>query len=220
MREHYRFVGLRQKLVAELRAKGIRDEKVLSAIMSVPRHKFLDKAFGDWAYKDQAFPIDAEQTISHPYTVALQTSLLEIKGKEKVLEIGTGSGYQACVLAELGVKLYTIERQELLFRKTDQLLQDLGYGRIRTLFGDGYAGSPRFAPFDKIIVTAGASIIPKVLCDQLAIGGQIVIPIGDDEKSQRMYRLTRLSESEYKKEDFGNCAFVPFLSGVNKVVNN
>jgi len=214
MRENYRYIGLRQKLVAELRQKGIKDEKVLSAIMNVPRHKFLDRAFADWAYKDQAFPIDAHQTISQPYTVALQTSLLELKGREKVLEIGTGSGYQASVLAELDVKLYTIERQEVLFRKTDMLLQSLGYGRVRTLYGDGYLGSPRFAPFDRIIVTAGGTYVPKQLCEQLTLGGMMVIPIGADEATQRMLRITRTAETEFRKEDFGPCAFVPFLSGV------
>ena len=219
MKHQYRRTGMRQKLVAELRNKGIRDERVLTAIMNVPRHKFLDPAFADWAYKDVAFPIDADQTISQPYTVALQTSLLELSGGETVLEIGTGSGYQACVLAEMGVKLYTIERQEVLFRKTDMLLQDLGYGRIRTLFGDGYKGSPRFAPFDKIIVTAGATSIPTALCHQLRVGGQMVIPVEIEPGHQRMFRITRLTEERYQKEDFGDCAFVPFLSGVNKKVH-
>lgn len=214
MKEHYRYTGLRLNLVTELRNKGIKDERVLAAIMNVPRHLFLDRAFADWAYRDQAFPIDANQTISQPYTVALQTTLLELKGKEKVLEIGTGSGYQACVLAEMGVKLYTIERQEILFRKTDMLLQSLGYGRIRTLFGDGYKGAPRFAPFDKIIVTAGSTVIPKTLCEQLRIGGTMVIPVGKNEVEQQMFKITRLSERKYHKENFGKCAFVPFLSGV------
>lgn len=217
MKEHYRYTGLRQKLISELRQKGIKDEKVLAAIMNVPRHKFLDKTFADWAYRDIAFPIDAQQTISQPYTVALQTSLLELTGKEKVLEIGTGSGYQACVLAELGVKVYSIERQEELFRKTDMLLQSLGYGRIRTLFGDGYAGAPRFAPFDRIIVTAGGTYIPDELCHQLTIGGMMVIPIGPDEANQKMIRVTRTGEQDFKMDNYGKCAFVPFLSGVSKV---
>lgn len=216
MNPKYRYQGLRQRLIFELRQKGIKDESVLAAIMRVKRHLFLDRAFADWAYKDLAFPIEAEQTISQPYTVALQTSLLQLKKGEKVLEIGTGSGYQACVLSEMGVKVYSIERQERLFRKTEMLLQSLGYGRIRTLFGDGYKGAPRFAPFDKIIVTAGAADIPKTLCYQLKVGGIMVIPLMIDG-TQRMLRIKRISEDQFRKEDFGPCAFVPFLKGVNTV---
>lgn len=216
MNRHYRYTGLRQKLIFDLRQKGIKNEKVLAAMMRVERHRFLEGAFVDWAYRDVAFPIDADQTISQPWTVALQTSLLELKGNEKVLEIGTGSGYQAAVLFEMGVKVYTIERQEKLFRKTDMLLQDLGYGGIRTLFGDGYEGSPRFAPFDKIIVTCGASKIPSKLLDQLTIGGSMIIPLTDTNQQLRMLRITRVSTDKYQKEDFGPCAFVPFLEGVNK----
>jgi len=217
MKEHYRYSGLRQRLVGQLRQKGIKNEAVLAAIMRVPRHLFLERAFADWAYKDVAFPIDAEQTISQPYTVALQTTLLQLAKGEKVLEIGTGSGYQACVLAEMDVKVYTIERQEELFKKTVVRLDALGYGQVRTLYGDGYAGSPRFAPFDKIIVTAGAVNIPLTLCSQLRIGGMMVVPIGEDEASQQMKRITRVSETNFKTEDFGPCAFVPFLSGVNNM---
>ncbi len=217
MKSHYRYTGLRQKLVGDLRTKGIKDERVLTAIMNVHRHKFLDIAFADWAYRDVAFPIDAEQTISQPYTVALQTSLLELQRGEKVLEVGTGSGYQACVLSEMDVKVYTIERQEVLFRKTAILLEELGYGRIRTLFGDGYEGSPRFAPFDKVIVTAGAIDIPMKLCYQLKIGGIMVIPVGATEESQRMIRIIRTGEHKFTKKDFGLCAFVPFLDGVNTI---
>jgi len=217
MKEHYRYTGLRQKLVGQLRQKGITNEAVLAAIMRVPRHLFLERAFADWAYKDVAFPIDAEQTISQPYTVALQSSLLELSKGEKVLEIGTGSGYQACVLAELDVKVYTIERQETLFKKTAVRLDELGYGQIRTLFGDGYAGSPRFAPFDKIIVTAGAEHIPQTLCEQLKVGGMMVIPVGAEDQEQQMLRVTRLSNTSYRKENFGACAFVPFLAGVNSL---
>lgn len=216
MRSNYRYEGLRQRLIFELRQKGIKDEKVLAAMMRVKRHLFLDRAFADWAYKDMAFPIEAEQTISQPYTVALQTSLLQLQKGEKILEIGTGSGYQASVLSEMGVKVYSIERQEKLFRKTELLLQSLGYGRIRTLFGDGYKGAPRFAPFDKIIVTAGADMIPKELCYQLKMDGLMVLPLSIDG-TQRMLRIKRIAEDKFHKEDFGPCAFVPFLKGVNTV---
>ena len=161
--DNYRHKGLRKKLVSELRKKGIIDEKILEAIGSIPRHYFLDPTFDDWAYKDVAFPIEADQTISQPYTVAMQTYLLELKSKERVLEIGTGSGYQACVLSFLGAKVYTIERQEQLFLKTSDFLPEIGYGNIRTLYGDGYKGAPRFAPFDKILITAGAPEIPRDL---------------------------------------------------------
>ena len=216
MNEH-RYRGLRQKMIINLRLLGITDQAVLSAMLSVPRHKFLDQAFADWAYKDQAFPIEAGQTISQPSTVAWQTSLLALKGGEKVLEIGTGSGYQACVLAEMNVKLYTIERQERLFRKTNDLLQQLSYGQIRTLFGDGYEGAPRFAPFDRILVTAGGKDIPKLLCRQLKVGGWMIIPIADTNGQQIMYRIDRLSNHRYTRTTLGKCAFVPFLEGVQKI---
>lgn len=184
--------------------------------MNIPRHLFLDSAFAKWAYTDVAFPIDSDQTISQPYTVAIQTELLDISGTEKVLEIGTGSGFQACVLAYLGAKVYSIERQEKLFHKTNRLLEKLGYGRIRTLLGDGYKGSPRFAPFDRIIITCGAPFVPQDLLDQLKVGGIMVIPLGDGEV-QRMIRITKIAPTKYKKEDFGAFRFVPFLEGVNKL---
>jgi len=184
--------------------------------MYIPRHLFLDNAFANWAYKDVAFPIDSDQTISQPYTVAFQTSLLELKGNERVLEIGTGSGFQACVLSYLGVKVYTIERQEALYNKTSELLQNLGFGKIRTLLGDGYRGSERFAAFDRILVTCGAPHIPQDLLDQLTIGGMLVIPLGEGE-AQRMIRVTKVEEHHYQKEDFGEFKFVPFLEGVNRV---
>ncbi len=183
-------------------------------MLKIPRHFFLDKAFEDWAYKDTAFPIDADQTISQPYTVARQTELLEVKASDKILEVGTGSGYQAIVLAEMGAKVYTIERQKKLFDQTSKRLVQMGYERIRTLYGDGYKGSPRFAPFDKILVTAGAREIPKALLHQLKIGGMLVIPVGD-ENVQKMVRITKTRSDDYVSEDFGDFSFVPLLRGTN-----
>lgn len=215
--DNYKHKGLRQKLVAELRRKGIKDERILSAIGKIPRHQFLDRAFEDWAYRDTPFPIEADQTISQPYTVAFQTQLLEIKPGDKVLEIGTGSGYQAIVLFLLGAKVYSIERQKKLFEITSSLLEQMGYPGIRTLYGDGMKGAPRFAPFDKILVTAGAKEVPEDLKKQLRVGGYLVIPVGGRE-IQKMLRVTRLSEEEYEEEVFGNFSFVPLLGGVNKDV--
>ncbi len=214
MFDSHRHKGLRVKLVRELEQKGIKDQQILNAFRDIPRHHFLDIAFADWAYKDVAFPIDADQTISQPYTVAFQTMLLDIRPDDVVLEIGTGSGFQACVLSYLGCKVYTIERQKKLFEKTAQLLNKLGYSRIRTLYGDGYEGAPRFAPFDKIIVTAGASELPKKLFDQLKVGGYMVIPYGNGDV-QKMLRLTKGENNTIKKEDFGNFQFVPFLKGTS-----
>lgn len=215
MIDSYRHKGLRNKLIKTLEGKGIQNIAVLAAIKKIPRHFFLDKAFEDWAYKDIPFPIGNEQTISQPFTVAYQSSILEVAATHKVLEIGTGSGYQACVLSELAAKVYTIERQENLFHKTNKLLKKIGYTKIRTFWGDGYKGLPRQAPFDRIIVTAGAPFIPKKLTEQLAIGGKLVIPVGD--KSQKMIRLTRTSETKFEQEQFGDFQFVPFVKGVNKV---
>jgi protein-L-isoaspartate(D-aspartate) O-methyltransferase len=200
------------QLIETLRQEGIRDEKVLEAMSKVPRHLFLEKAFEEWAYKNVAFPIGCDQTISQPLTVAIQTRLLEVKKGEKILEVGTGSGYQACILSLLGAKVYTIERQRALFEKTDKFLRELGFGAIRTFLGDGYAGLPMFAPFDKILVTAGAPSLPETLITQLAIGGHLVIPIGDDD-SQTMWRYTKLTEFDIKSEAFGKFKFVPFLKG-------
>ena len=214
MIDSYRHKGLRNKLVKILEEKGITSQPVLDAIHKIPRHFFLDKAFEDWAYKDIPFPIDNEQTISQPFTVAYQSSILDVQPKHKILEIGTGSGYQACVLSELGAKVYTIERQENLFHKTNVLLKKIGYIKIRTFWGDGYEGLPRQAPFDRIIVTAGAPFIPKKLTEQLSIGGKLVIPVGDQH--QKMIRLTRTSAKKFEKEEFGDFKFVPFLKGVNK----
>ena len=178
----------------------------------LPRHLFLEKAFEEWAYKNVAFPIGCDQTISQPQTVAIQSSLMEIKKGDKVLEVGTGSGYQAVILHMLGAKVYTIERQSALYEKTEKFLRELGYGAIRTFLGDGYAGLPMFAPFDKILVTAGASSLPENLISQLATGGFLVIPIGDDH-SQTMWRYTKLADGSLRSEAFGKFKFVPFLKG-------
>jgi len=181
-------------------------------MMRVPRHLFLEKAFEEWAYKNVAFPIGCEQTISQPMTVAIQTTLLEVKKGDKILEIGTGSGYQACILSELGARVYTIERQSALFEKTNRQLKDLGYGAIRTFLGDGYEGLPMFSPFDKILVTAGASMLPEKLIAQLGTGGYMVIPIGDDQ-SQTMWRYVKQPDGTVESKAFGKFKFVPFLKG-------
>lgn len=208
----YLHKGLRRQLVETLRQKGIQDEQVLAAIDKIPRHFFLDTAFEKIAYEDRAFPISSGQTISHPYTVAYMTQLLQVKPFEKVLEIGTGSGYQACVLAELKAYVFTIERQKELYEelKDFKLLQK--YVRIKRFFGDGYLGLPTFAPFDKIIVTAAAPYIPPKLLEQLKPGGMMVIPVTEGE-AQRMKRLTRLPEGGYNEEVFSSFSFVPMLDG-------
>ena len=206
---------MRRKLVEKLAEKGIKNEAVLAAIASIPRHFFMEKAFVEWAYEDKAFPIGKEQTISQPYTVAFQTSLLDVQKREKILEVGTGSGYQAAVLASLGARVYTIERQEELYKKSTQLLAQMGFGNIRCFFRDGYKGLAEFAPFDKILVTAGAKEIPEKLLNQLSIGGILVVPIGEG-KVQKMYRFQRTSETKFKRETFGDFRFVPFLKGLNK----
>jgi protein-L-isoaspartate(D-aspartate) O-methyltransferase len=206
----YREQGLRKQLARKLKEKGITDVKVLEAIASVPRHVFLDKAFLEQAYQDKAFPIGEGQTISQPYTVAFQTQLLELTKDMKVLEIGTGSGYQACVLSYLKVKLFTIEYNKTLYTKTSSFLNSAGLTNIKFFQGDGSQGLPSFAPFDRIIVTAGAPSVPEKLIHQLSIGGLLVIPVGDD-KYQTMLRITRLSEDKFKKEEFGTFKFVPLL---------
>ncbi|HLF65972.1 MAG TPA: protein-L-isoaspartate(D-aspartate) O-methyltransferase [Saprospiraceae bacterium] len=211
----YRHKGLRKKLIQSLRKKGIRDERVLHAMEEIPRHCFLDKAFEEWAYRDVPFPIGNEQTISQPYTVAFQTELLQIQPKHKVLEIGTGSGYQACVLAEMGAKVYTLERVEPLFHKAHMLLIELGYRRIRCFLRDGYEGLPRFAPYDRILVTAGATEIPETLLDQLVVGGMMVIPVGQGD-SQEMLRITKTGKHACQTENFGHFRFVPFLKGTTE----
>ena len=207
---------MRRKLVDQLISKGIKDEKILQAISALPRHFFLDKAFEEWAYQDKPFPIGNEQTISQPYTVAYQTQLLDVKKREKILEIGTGSGYQAGILGMLGARVYTIERQELLHHRAKKLLDHLKLGNIRCYLRDGYKGLPEFAPFDKILVTAGASEIPNPLIEQLKVGGQLIIPIG--KQSQKMLRITKTDEDgNLKTEQFSNFKFVPFLKGINKI---
>ncbi len=213
-RDTFRHQGLRNRLVEGLKIKGIRDEKVLNAISKVPRHLFMESSFIQFAYKDQAFPIGAGQTISQPYTVAFQTLMLQLEPNEKVLEVGTGSGYQAAVLVEMGVKVYTIERQRELYQKVQQLLPDLGYNP-KFFYGDGYKGLPTYGPFDKIIVTAGAPIIPEDLLKQLRVGGRMVIPLGPPEK-QIMTVIIKEGEDDYKKESHGTFVFVPMLKGTEK----
>ena len=206
-----RHQGLRKKLIDGLKIKGIRNEKVLEAIGKVPRHLFMESTFIQFAYKDQAFPIGAGQTISQPYTVAVQTQLLEIEKGDKVLEVGTGSGYQAAVLLEMGAKVFTIERQKELYMKVNKFLPEIGYNPA-CFFGDGYKGLPNFAPFDKIIVTAGATSIPEDLKQQLAINGRLVIPVGNEHR-QEMNVITRISGNEFRNEKHGDFVFVPLLKG-------
>lgn len=213
VKDSHRQQGKRQQLVKIVQEKGIVDQKVLKAIGSIPRHLFMDSSFEDHAYQDKAFPIAADQTISQPYTVAFQTELLQIKRGDTVLEIGTGSGYQTAVLCYLGAKVYTVERQRELFKKTERFLPKLGYRPKYATFGDGYLGLPDYAPFDKIIVTAGAPFIPKPLMQQLKVGGRLVIPVGDDV--QIMTLLERKSQKEFKKTTFGEFRFVPLLEDKN-----
>jgi len=207
--DSYREKGARKKLVELLRDRGIADEKVLKAIGKVPRHYFFDETFWTQAYKDIAFPIGEGQTISQPYTVAYQTELLHIKPGDRVLEIGTGSGYQTCILLELGAKVYTIERQENLYKRTSQVLPHLGY-HAEFFFGDGSKGIAEHAPYDKIIVTAGAPMVPEILLKQLKIGGIMVIPVGD-ENSQKMITILRLSENDYERISLDTFRFVPLV---------
>lgn len=211
LEDTFKHKGLRKKLVDEIRNKGISDESVLKAINTVPRHLFMDNSFIGFAYVDKAFPIAAGQTISQPYTVAFQTEALKIKRLDKVLEVGTGSGYQAAVLCEMGARLYTIERQRSLYDFASLLLPKLGYNP-RFFYGDGYLGLPTYGPFDKIIVTAGADAIPPRLLEQLAVGGRMVIPVGGRDY-QVMKIITRQSDTEYTETDAGNFVFVPLLPG-------
>jgi protein-L-isoaspartate(D-aspartate) O-methyltransferase len=208
----YRHKGLRRQLVEVVRQKGITDERVLHAILHLPRHFFMDSAFDKIAYEDRAFPIGEDQTISQPYTVAYQTQLLEWKPFEKVLEIGTGSAYQACILAEMGAQVYTIERQKKLFDHNKQFAFIKKYTGIKFFYGDGYEGLPTYAPFDKIIVTAAAPHIPPKLVEQLRPGGRMVIPVGEGSV-QRMIRLTRQPDGNTTEETFDNFSFVPLLGG-------
>ena len=213
MKDTFKHQGLRKQLVATLVAKGIKNPAVLEAIGSIPRHLFMDSSFLDHAYQDKAFPIAASQTISQPYTVAFQSELLEVKSEDKILEIGTGSGYQTAVLCLLGAQVYSIERQLELFKKTSQFLPKIGYVAKRLIFGDGYKGLKEEAPFDSIIVTAGAPFVPKPLLSQLKIGGRLVIPVGDKDQIMTLY--IRKAAKEFEKHELGNFKFVPLLENKN-----
>ncbi|MDX9770544.1 MAG: protein-L-isoaspartate(D-aspartate) O-methyltransferase [Tenuifilaceae bacterium] len=214
MEDSFRHKGLRKKLVDEIRSKGIKCERVLAAINTVPRHLFMESGFLNFSYKDSAFPIGAGQTISQPYTVAFQTELLDIKPLEKVLEIGTGSGYQTAVLLEMGAKVYTIERQHELYVRSKTLLEKLNY-TPHFFYGDGYKGKPTYGPYHKILVTAGAPEIPADLIEQLMVGGKMVIPVGDST-GQKMMMVEKISETETRISNHGRFAFVPMLKGTSK----
>lgn len=213
MKDTLKHKGMRNKLADVLVNKGINNDKVIQAIKEIPRHLFLDSSFEDHAYQDKAFPIGADQTISQPFTVAFQTELLQVKPNDTILEIGTGSGYQTAVLLHLKAKVYTIERQQELFKKTKLFFVKMGYRPKKVIFGDGYVGLATEAPFDGIIVTAGAPYVPNPLLAQLKIGGRLVIPVGVDE--QIMTLITRKSEKEFEKKEFGSYRFVPMLEDKN-----
>lgn len=213
MKDTAKHQGLRNQLANLLEQKGITDRNVLSAIRKIPRHLFIDSSFEDHAYQDKAFPIAAEQTISQPYTVAFQSQTLAVKEGDKVLEIGTGSGYQTAVLLEMKAEVYSIERQHELFKKTSLFLPKIGYKPKKFIFGDGYKGFKEKAPFDKIIVTAGAPYVPKPLLAQLKVGGMLLIPVGD--KTQIMTQFIRKSPKEFEKHELGDFAFVPMLEKKN-----
>jgi protein-L-isoaspartate(D-aspartate) O-methyltransferase len=212
--DSYLHKGLRRQLVDIIQQKGITDERVLEAIGTLPRHFFMDSAFDKIAYEDRAFPIGEGQTISQPYTVAYQSQLLEIKPFDKVLEIGTGSAYQACVLAEMGAQVYSIERQKKLFDTNKQFAYLKKYPALKFFYGDGYEGLPTYGPFDKVIVTAAAPFIPPKLVAQLKPGGKMVIPVGEG-KVQRMLRLTKQADGTVTEELFDNFSFVPMIGGKN-----
>ena len=211
MNDSYRHKGLRQKLIDSLSEKGIKNNELLEAMNRVPRHLFMDSSFINFSYADKAFPIAAGQTISQPYTVAFQTELLEVQRHQKILEIGTGSGYQTAVLLELGTRVYTIERQKDLYNMAMENLRPLGY-KASFHYGDGYEGLPTFKPSERILVTAGATEVPEKLLDQLAIGGRMVIPVGD-RFGQKMILIVREGKDDYKESIHGNFAFVPLLPG-------
>lgn len=211
LEDTYRHKGLRQKLVEVIKEKGIKDTRILDAIGKVPRHLFMESGFVEFAYRDQAFPIGSGQTISQPYTVAFQTELLQVEKHQKILEVGTGSGYQAAILLELGAKVYTIERQRELYLKSSALLKKMGY-KPYLFYGDGYLGQPTYAPFDKILITAGAPEIPRDLLNQLKIGGRMVVPVGGGE-GQVMMTIDRTDENNYVENEHGFFAFVPLLKG-------
>ncbi len=214
MNDSYRHKGLRKKLVEEVRSKGIRDENVLAALEAVPRHFFLDSSFVEIAYQDKPFPIGSGQTISQPYTVAYQTELLKVEKGQKVLEVGTGSGYQACILEEMGARVFSVERHHSLYRKTKLLLAAMNY-RAKLFYGDGYKGLPAFAPFDRILVTAAAPFIPEAFIEQLKPKGILVIPVGVDD-TQVMKRITKIDDENTEEERFGYFRFVPLLGNKSR----
>jgi protein-L-isoaspartate(D-aspartate) O-methyltransferase len=213
MQDTFKHKGMRRQLVSELRQKGISDEKILDAFMAIPRHFFLDLVFDNQAYSNVAFQIGAGQTISHPFTVAFQTQLLDLKKGEKVLEIGTGSAFQTCILCQLGMKVFTIERQKELYLKAKDTVKLFNFNP-RMFFGDGYKGQSAFAPYDKILITCGAPFIPEELLKQLKVGGILVIPVGNLEK-QEMIRIKKIDESNFEQENFGEFSFVPMLENRN-----
>lgn len=210
--DSYRHKGMRKKMVEEVWAMGIENEVVLKALENVPRHYFLDNAFLESAYVNKPFPIGKGQTISQPYTVAFQSQLLDIKKGDKILEIGTGSGYQACVLSELGARVYTIERHKSLSDKAKKLIHQMGYKSVQCFYGDGFEGLPLFAPFDKVIITAAAPEIPLKLIQQLKVGGFMIIPLGEGD-FQQMKKLTKLENGDYETMDYNSFSFVPMLKG-------
>ncbi|MEO5649363.1 MAG: protein-L-isoaspartate(D-aspartate) O-methyltransferase [Ginsengibacter sp.] len=212
--DSYRHKGLRKKLIDSIKEKGISDERVLRAMMNIPRHYFLDTALEQIAYQDRAFPIGEGQTISQPYTVAYQTQLLEVAAYDKILEIGTGSAYQAIVLAEMGAHVFTIERQRKLFELNKNFILKSKYPGIKFFYGDGFEGLPTYAPFDKILITAAAPFIPPLLIEQLKTGGRMVIPL-DEDGIQKMMRITKNEEGGLDEETFSNFSFVPMLKGRN-----
>ena len=214
LEDNCRHKGLRKQLVETLRSKGISDETVLAAINEVPRHVFLDSSFVELAYQDKAFPIGSGQTISQPMTVAFQTQLLQVEKGMKVLEIGTGSGYQACVLAAMGAKVFSIERQRNLYFKTKEILEQLPF-RVKTFLGDGFEGLPTYEPFDRVIITAGAPSLPPALIEQMKAGGIMVIPMDNPNgDGQTMLRITKLEDGSLQKEEFGDFKFVPMLKEI------
>jgi protein-L-isoaspartate(D-aspartate) O-methyltransferase len=214
MNDTFQHKGLRRKLVDTIRKKGIRDPRILEAIGTIPRHLFMDSSFIHFSYKDQAFPIGAGQTISQPYTVAFQTELLDVQPRQKILEIGTGSGYQTAVLLELGASVYTIERQRSLYIRSQAILAELGY-KPHFFFGDGYLGKESYGPYDRILVTAGAEEIPEPLKRQLKTGGIMVVPEGGGN-GQVMVRIVRTGDDEFERTEHGYFAFVPLISGTQE----
>ncbi|MEL6392132.1 MAG: protein-L-isoaspartate(D-aspartate) O-methyltransferase [Bacteroidota bacterium] len=212
--DSFKHRGRRRKLIADLRAKNRFDDRVLDVMANVPRHLFINSAFAEHAYEDKPWPIDRDQTISQPSTVAWQTSVLSLLPRQKILEIGTGSGYQAAILSLLGGRVFTVERHEPLWRKSRLKFRQLKLGNIRCFLRDGHEGLPEFAPFDRILATAAAEKVPENLKQQLSIGGLLIIPVGGSKKNQRLMRIERVDKNQFKQEDLGSCAFVPFLEGV------